>query len=103
MWRHSRGGVFKSADAKAYEWAVLAVVREQALPLLQGELRVSLVLYRPEKRGDVDNYAKTLLDSLQGHVYANDRQICELHIVRRDDRHNPRVEVEISEVEGHAE
>jgi Holliday junction resolvase RusA-like endonuclease len=36
-----------------------------------------------------------LLDSLQGFAYADDKQVTELHLIRDDDKRNPRVEIEI--------
>lgn len=36
------------------------------------------------KRTDVDNMAKTLLDAMQGHAYANDGQVDHLDLIRLD-------------------
>lgn len=91
------GGVHKSAAAEAYGWQVAEAMAEQGVGMAQGAVSVSLRLYRPQKRGDVDNYSKALLDCLQKRAYQNDNQIVELHIWRYDDKDNPRVEVEIVE------
>ena len=63
--------------------------------ILEGRVAVSLVLYRPRRVGDIDGPIKALLDSLNGFAWTDDSQIVELHVVRRDDKANPRVEVEV--------
>ena len=44
--------------------------------------------YKTEVRGDVDNYAKAILDGLQGEggIIGNDRQVWELHISKHSKR-----------------
>lgn len=55
---------------------------------------VTLRVFRARRAGDTDGYCKVLLDALQGHVYVNDRQVRDLVIRPREDKANPRVEVE---------
>ena len=52
--------------------------------MLTGRLRVELLLYPPDRRRrDIDNYAKSLLDSLtKAGVWEDDSQIDELTIKR---------------------
>jgi crossover junction endodeoxyribonuclease RusA len=76
------------------ERAALAAAVAGVRPLA-GPLAVDLYLYRPRKAGDVDAYAKCLLDAMQGHLWGDDKQIVELHLYRRDDKVNPRVEVRV--------
>ena len=69
--------------------------RERMLP---GPVRVELVIYRDHTevvvrpdhdpdariaRGDGDNYAKAILDAVQGVLYENDRQVTDLHVMLR--------------------
>lgn len=74
-------------------------VRSECRYLLpfQGEVRVTVYAYRPQRRGDIDGVFKALLDSLSGVLWNDDSQIVELHAYRRDDRDNPRVEVTVEE------
>jgi Holliday junction resolvase RusA-like endonuclease len=62
-----------------------------------GAVKVTLVLYRPRKRGDADNPVKVCLDSLTRIAWEDDEQVVELHVYRRDDRERPRVEVTVEE------
>lgn len=102
-YRHVGSRVLISRAGRDYKamaglWASAA----GAVDPLEGELAVSLVLYRPRRAGDVDAYAKCLLDAMQGHLWADDKQIVELHLYRRDDKHRPRVEVRVWAVGGEA-
>lgn len=61
------------------------------------ELDVVLRLFRPQRRGDIDNPLKALFDALNGRAWVDDSQVSDLHVRRRDDKANPRVEVEIKQ------
>jgi crossover junction endodeoxyribonuclease RusA len=97
-WRHAQGRTYISAEAKAYKAEVGWLARAAGAQLLDGDLSLTMIVYRPAKRGDLDNYTKILADSLQGVLYDNDSQIVRILAERHDDKHNPRVEVEISQV-----
>jgi len=64
---------------------------------LEGELIISLDVYRPRKRGDADNILKCCLDSMNKIAWKDDSQIKEIHLRRFDDKADPRVEVLIQE------
>jgi Holliday junction resolvase RusA-like endonuclease len=50
-------------------------------------------------RGDVDNYAKCILDALvKAGVLKSDASVVDLHAHKRRDRMNPRTEITIREV-----
>jgi len=50
-------------------------------------------------RGDVDNYAKCILDALvKAGVLKSDASVVDLHAHKRRDRENPRTEIHIREV-----
>ena len=95
-WRTYRNRVTVSDEAKTYKTAVGWIARAVIDEPLQGDVSVTLKVYRKAKRGDLDNYNKVLLDSLSGIAYRDDSQVTELHAYRFDDKHNPRVEVEIT-------
>jgi Holliday junction resolvase RusA-like endonuclease len=49
---------------------------------LEGPVAVEFTVYRPAKRGDLDNFMKCLLDGMQGTMYKNDKQIVRIVAVR---------------------
>lgn len=93
--RHTARGVYRTAEADSYRQQVQVLALIQQVEPLSGELIVTLTLYRPAKRGDVDNYSKVVIDALNGIAWHDDGQIVELHIYRFDDKKNPRVLVEV--------
>jgi crossover junction endodeoxyribonuclease RusA len=97
-WRYDRGHVHRSIVADQYRTAVGWACNAAQVSPLTGNVRVTIHLYRPAKRGDTDNFLKQLLDALQGFAYADDKQIVEIHAYRHDDKNHPRVEVEVLEV-----
>ena len=98
-WRSCRGRVFVSSEAKDYRKTVAALCAQLGIRPLDGNLCFVAVLFRPQKRGDLDNRLKILLDCLQGNAFENDSQITEIHLTRHDDKANPRVEIAIHRLE----
>lgn len=92
-WRRNGKTVFISKAGKAFRANVQAAVWEQAgkPKPLAGRLAIELVLYRGDKRSyDVDNYAKSTLDSLaSAGVFVDDSQVDEITI-RRGELDRPR-------------
>jgi len=89
-WIYARGRVRTSPEAKAYKDAVRLLTPKY---IIEGRVAVNVSVFRPAKRGDLDNFLKVMLDSLEGVLYNNDRQITEIHAFRYDDKDNPRVEL----------
>jgi len=89
-WVYGGGRVRTSPEAKIYKQAIRLLVPQQ---LIKGRVALNVSVFRPAKRGDLDNYLKALLDSLEGVLYENDSQITEIHAFRYDDKDNPRVEL----------
>lgn len=98
-WRNYSGRTVVSAEAKAYkeQVALIANLSDLGSPL-EGDVEITIHVYRPAKRRDLDNNLKVTIDSLQGILYENDSQICILHAYRHEDKNNPRVEVFVKEV-----
>lgn len=95
-WRSWRGRMVVSDAAKTYKLAAWMVAQSAGIHPLAGDVAISVHVYRPARRGDVDNSLKVLLDALIGVAYQDDSQIVELHVWRHDDKRNPRAEVEIA-------
>ena len=96
-WRSDRGGrPHLSDEARAFRGAVQMRLLTQRMPLLEGEVAVTIAVYRPAKRGDLDNTIKVLLDALKGFAYLDDSQVTLLSAERFDDKANPRAEVVVT-------
>ena len=93
-----RGGRALSQEARNYKAAAELAVYRAHLVRYTGPVAVTMHVYRERKAGDLDNRVKLTLDSLNGHAWADDAQVVELHAYRHDDAANPRVEVEIRTV-----
>jgi Holliday junction resolvase RusA-like endonuclease len=61
--------------------------------LLEGDLCMTLHIYYASRRPDLDE--TLILDLLQGHIYANDRQVKERHCYWHLDPDNPRAEINV--------
>lgn len=98
-WRTFRGQVVKSDEARKYQESAGDAARAAGAQMLDGDVAITLRVYRPQRRGDLDNRIKVLLDSMQGILFEDDAQVREIHAYLDDDRHAPRVEIEITEAE----
>lgn len=100
--------VYKKKSHRDYTDVVHAKIKALKIKPTDKPICISLVLYRPKKTGDIDNYFKTIFDSLAQPMekvgksrvaispyglYLNDNQIDELHVYKSLDRDNPRVEI----------
>lgn len=89
-----RGHKYKTKSHKEYVTYVHQICIANKIKPLKGDIGMSIVWYPSSNRRDIDSPLKTLLDSLNGFAYDDDKQIAELAIVRSDtEKHNPRVEV----------
>ncbi len=94
-WRTTkRGKTYVSQKAREYKTAVARLLRG-ATPTAEA-VSVKVHIYRPEKRGDLDNYLKVLFDALSGFLYLDDSQVAHLEAWKLDDKDNPRAEVSVS-------
>ncbi len=95
IWRHGHGRTYKATPAILWEQQVVLIAKAARVKKLEGPLKITLKLYRPQKSGDGDNRLKSVCDALQGVVYENDSWFVDYRILRYDDRANPRAEVRI--------
>ena len=97
IWIVVRRGVRLSNEARKYRADVAELFKGYCVPPTNKIIAVTMNVFRPRRVGDLDNCAKAVLDSLNKILYVDDRQIDEIHLYRHDDKHTPRVEVEIRE------
>jgi Holliday junction resolvase RusA-like endonuclease len=94
------GKVYTPAKTRAYEQTVrllgqLAVTRAR-WSIAVGPCVVTLRLFSAStRRDDVDNCTKAILDALNGVTYRDDSLVDELHVYRKHNEVNPRVEIRI--------
>lgn len=91
--------LYKTKAVKEYEAKAVAqaIVAMQEMEPMEGDIRCTLhVFFKDQRRRDIDNVTKSILDSGNEVVYIDDSQIAELHIYKRYCKENPRVEVEFS-------
>jgi Holliday junction resolvase RusA-like endonuclease len=60
---------------------------------MDGDVSLRCVVYFKDRRRDLDNVLKPLLDALNGIVYRDDRQVAHLEFTKRFDVRRPRVEL----------
>lgn len=87
IWRRAGNVTYKTREAKDYVDALRAAFFEtyRLMPfMIHGPVIVRLSVYRPTKRGDLDNVQKVLYDAMNGFIYADDSQIVEIHAYRYD-------------------
>jgi len=97
--KHTRTGRhYKTKEAEAWLAAVCAIARGEHVAGKSHE--VSYTVYQGYgSRGDVDNYAKCIIDALvTAKVLKTDASVVDLHAYKRRDRLNPRTEIRIREV-----
>jgi crossover junction endodeoxyribonuclease RusA len=89
----------KTGRAKKFIKAVGKVCEVERVRPFAGEVKVDIHVYRPRRVGDLDGSFKAIFDALKGHAFEDDKQIVEIHAYRLDDKFNPRVEIEIFELQ----
>ena len=89
-WTLKRNRIVVTEEARAYKQEVYFQLHQYEP--LTGDVAVNFTVFRPAKRGDLDNYTKVMFDALNGLVWTDDKQVIEIHSFREDDKMNPRVE-----------
>lgn len=88
-------GRILTVEGRGYKQLAAALAMKAGMRPITGDVAVKMVLYRPRKSGDIDNFSKAVFDSLKGIAWNDDGQVCDMHVIRRDDKIDPRVEIEV--------
>lgn len=97
--RMYRGRRFLSKDGKAIKDAYAWEIRSQLkIDPIEAKIRADVTFYFKNPRMDIDNALKGLLDCMTGIAYKDDSQILELHVYKKIDKLNPRIEICIQEL-----
>ena len=81
-WRRVGARTLISRGGRVFRRRVCAILAASGVRPIEGELNVEVVVFPPDnRRRDVDNVQKALLDALEhGGIYADDNQIVKLTI-----------------------
>jgi crossover junction endodeoxyribonuclease RusA len=84
-WRRVGPRTLISREGRRFRERVLAILAAMGIQPLVGQLAVKVDAYPPDnRRRDIDNVFKALLDAMQhGGAYADDSQIVRLSIEKR--------------------
>ncbi len=94
-----RGRRIVSAKGRRFKADIAVLARQQGARLLNGNLSVTFRVFRPKRIGDLDNRLKISQDALKGICFDDDKQIVEIHAFRFDDKANPRIEIDLVEIQ----
>lgn len=91
--------VYTPVETKRYERQVMLLAAAAAKgKTFFNDIAIDIKLYFADKKfGDIDNYAKSILDGLQGTLFENDKQVARLSVERYIDK-NERAEVIVEEI-----
>lgn len=94
--RMYRGRKFLTKEGKDTKEAIKEEVMEKwDEDRIEEPVGLSIHFYMANKRIDIDNQLKGLLDCMTGTIYKDDSLITELHVYKIIDKENPRTVVEI--------
>lgn len=85
-------------EGKAYKRANALLAKKQGAFLMTGEIKFTMHVWRPRRAGDLSNRVKLAEDSLKGIAFHDDEQVAEMHLYRRLDRENPRIEITLEQI-----
>ena len=99
-WRRSGPRTLISREGRRFRRDVMAILAARRIEPLLGPLAVEVDVFPPDnRRRDIDNLPKALLDALEhGGAYADDSQIVKLTIEKRDAVTGGRTLVKIREL-----
>lgn len=94
--RHTRLGThYVTREAKSFWQLVQLYSKNKQIRYKEYGVRIGVYL-GPGQKGDLDNFAKVLLDSLtKCHAIDSDAKVTVLHMFKTRDRLNPRTEVDV--------
>lgn len=106
--RVSRYGTYYLPTYRNFKTDFAAILRDEKISLMKGQLKVSIICHVKKPKtterlypiGDVDNYAKAVLDGLNGVMWDDDDQIIELSVTKQYNDGEGFISVEVTPVEG---
>jgi Holliday junction resolvase RusA-like endonuclease len=93
-----RGRRVLTREGRQYKERAAALAVAHGMKPVDGEVSVTLRLYRPRRAGDIDNSLKSVFDSLKGVAWRDDSQVKRIEAERFEDKANPRVEIVVEPI-----
>lgn len=87
--------VLISEEGRRFKARCRLVAQAQCRKPIDGPVELIATVYFRDRRRDLDNVLKPLLDALQGVVYINDSQVCRIDFRKAIDKANPRIEMQV--------
>lgn len=100
IYRVAQNRIYMTAEGRslkeAYQWQAKSQWKK---PSTTKPVALTLFIYYGDNRKhDIDNNNKLVLDALTGIVYKDDGQIFRLFIYKRFDANDPRVDIDVQEL-----
>lgn len=81
-YRTTGSRVYKSARLREFQKRIGETLRQDVQPI-RGKVRLDVELfYKDNRKRDIDNPMKALIDSLEYKLFENDSNIFELHVIK---------------------
>jgi hypothetical protein len=88
--------IYKTKVLKDYEASFIEQCKVYKDVNLEGNLKIILKVYYPNRKSDLDGVTKAVLDLLQKvNAFENDNKVAELFLYKGLDKENPRIEFTI--------
>jgi Holliday junction resolvase RusA-like endonuclease len=92
--------MYKTKALKDYEASFVDQCKIYKDANLEGNIRINLKVYYPNRKSDLDGVTKAVLDLLQKvNAFDNDNKVTELFLYKGLDKENPRIEFTIEVVD----
>jgi len=101
-YRFSGKFMYKTKALKDYEASFIEQCKVYKDANIEGNLRINLKVYYPNRKSDLDGCSKVILDLLQHkevNAFDNDNKVAELFLYKGLDKENPRIEFTIEVVD----
>ena len=99
-YRFSGRFVYKTKALKDYEASFIEQCQVYKGAKIEGNLKIILKVYYPNRKSDLDGVTKAVLDLLQKvEAFENDNKVAELFLFKGLDKENPRIEFTIEVVD----
>ncbi len=99
-YRFSGKFMYKTKALKEYEESFIDQCKVYKDKNIEGNLRIDLKVYYPNRKSDLDGVCKAVLDLLQKvKAFDNDNKVAEINLKKGLDKENPRIEFTIEVVD----